>query len=161
MPTALLNSKLYMPPIRPDRVQRPRLIAHLNAGQGRKLTLVSAPAGFGKTTLIAEWIAGLGLPAAWISLDKADNDLGRFLTLDALKANRQALLDFYATHTLAMVAGFMAVYIIQTALSLPGAAILSLAAGAIFGAKPKWPLGPWYSKPHSARNTPWLAIARL
>jgi uncharacterized membrane protein YdjX (TVP38/TMEM64 family) len=60
-------------------------------------------------------------------------DLSRFLTLESLKANRQALLDFYATHTLTMVAGFMAVYIIQTALSLPGAAILSLAAGAIFG----------------------------
>ena len=60
-------------------------------------------------------------------------DLGRFLTLESLKANRQALVDLYATHTLAMVAGFMAVYIIQTALSLPGAAILSLAAGAIFG----------------------------
>jgi len=60
-------------------------------------------------------------------------DLGRFLTLGSLKANRQALVDLYATHTLAMVAGFMAVYIIQTALSLPGAAILSLAAGAIFG----------------------------
>ena len=60
-------------------------------------------------------------------------DLGRFLTLDSLKANRQALLDFYATHTLTMVSGFMALYIIQTALSLPGAAILSLAAGAIFG----------------------------
>ena len=60
-------------------------------------------------------------------------DLQRFLTLESLKAKRQTLLDFYATHTLAMVAGFMAVYIIQTALSLPGAAILSLAAGAIFG----------------------------
>lgn len=60
-------------------------------------------------------------------------DLQRFLTLDALKANRQSLLEFYADHRLLMVAGFMSVYIIQTALSLPGAAILSLAAGAIFG----------------------------
>lgn len=60
-------------------------------------------------------------------------DLQRFLTLDALKANRQALLDYYAAHKLRMVAVFMVVYIIQTALSLPGAAILSLAAGAIFG----------------------------
>lgn len=60
-------------------------------------------------------------------------DLQRFLTLAALKANRQTLLDYYAVHTLAMVAGFMALYIVQTALSLPGAAILSLAAGAIFG----------------------------
>jgi uncharacterized membrane protein YdjX (TVP38/TMEM64 family) len=60
-------------------------------------------------------------------------DLQRFLTLEVLKTNRQALLDYYAAHELLMVAGFMAVYIIQTALSLPGAAILSLAAGAIFG----------------------------
>lgn len=60
-------------------------------------------------------------------------DLQRFLTLTALKANRQTLLDYYAAHKLIMVAGFMAIYIIQTALSLPGAAILSLAAGAIFG----------------------------
>ena len=60
--------------------------------------------------------------------------LGRYLTLEALKANRQALADFYAGHRFATVAAFMAVYIIQTALSLPGAAILSLAAGAVFGA---------------------------
>ncbi len=59
--------------------------------------------------------------------------LERFLTLEALKNNRQALLEFYAGHKTAMVAGFMVVYIVQTALSLPGAAILSLAAGAIFG----------------------------
>jgi len=61
-------------------------------------------------------------------------DLQRLLTLGALKANHQLLLDYYAAHRLTMVAGFMAVYIVQTALSLPGAAILSLAAGAIFGA---------------------------
>jgi uncharacterized membrane protein YdjX (TVP38/TMEM64 family) len=60
-------------------------------------------------------------------------DLGRFLTLETLKNNRQSLLDYYAGHKTAMVAGFMAVYVVQTALSLPGAAILSLAAGAIFG----------------------------
>jgi len=60
-------------------------------------------------------------------------DLQRVLTLTALKANRQVLLDLYAAHRLLMVAGFMALYIVQTALSLPGAAILSLAAGAIFG----------------------------
>lgn len=61
-------------------------------------------------------------------------DLGRHLTLEGLKANRQALADYYAGHRLATVAAFMAVYVIQTALSLPGATILSLASGAIFGA---------------------------
>ena len=61
-------------------------------------------------------------------------DLGQFLTLAALKANRDLLAAFYAGHRLATVLLFMAIYILQTALSLPGAAILSLAAGAIFGA---------------------------
>lgn len=60
-------------------------------------------------------------------------DLKSYLTLAALKANRQTLLDYYAAHKVIMVAGFMTIYIVQTALSLPGAAILSLAAGAIFG----------------------------
>lgn len=60
-------------------------------------------------------------------------DLGRYLTLVSLKANRQALIQYYAAHEASTVAGFMALYILQTALSLPGAAILSLAAGAIFG----------------------------
>lgn len=61
-------------------------------------------------------------------------DLGRFLTLAALKTNRQALYDYYAAHKILTVTAFMAIYIVQTALSLPGAAILSLAAGALFGA---------------------------
>lgn len=60
-------------------------------------------------------------------------DLKHLLTLAALKARHHALLDYYAAHKLVMVAGFMAIYILQTALSLPGAAILSLAAGAVFG----------------------------
>lgn len=60
-------------------------------------------------------------------------DLGRFLTVASLKANRQTLLNYYAAHTVLTVAGFMVIYIVQTALSLPGAAVLSLAAGAIFG----------------------------
>jgi uncharacterized membrane protein YdjX (TVP38/TMEM64 family) len=60
-------------------------------------------------------------------------DLGRFLTLESLKANRQLLLQYYADHRLLTVAAFMALYIIQTALALPGAVILSLSAGAIFG----------------------------
>lgn len=63
-------------------------------------------------------------------------DLQRLLTLESLKSNHRALLDYHAGHKALMVAGFMAIYILQTALSLPGAAILSLAAGAIFG--PVW-----------------------
>jgi len=60
-------------------------------------------------------------------------DLGRFFTLTALKANRDALAGFYAAHRIASVVAFIAIYIVQTALSLPGAAILTLSAGAIFG----------------------------
>jgi len=55
MTTLLLTTKLYIPPPRPNLVPRPRLIERLNAGLHRKLTLVSAPAGFGKTTLLSEW----------------------------------------------------------------------------------------------------------
>jgi len=61
-------------------------------------------------------------------------DLGRFLTLESLKANRDALLSYYAAHKLFFIISFILVYTAQTALSLPGAAILTLAAGAIFGA---------------------------
>ena len=59
MPTPLLTTKLYIPPVRPELVSRPRLTEQLNAGprSGRKLTLVSAPAGFGKTTLLSEWVS--------------------------------------------------------------------------------------------------------
>jgi LuxR family maltose regulon positive regulatory protein len=60
-------------------VARPRLIERLNKGLHRKLTLISAPAGFGKTTLVSEWIVSCGQPAAWLSLDESDNDSARFL----------------------------------------------------------------------------------
>src|SRR5947209_17376996 len=79
MSTPLLATKLYLPPPRPTVVLRPRLIARLNEGLHRKLTLIAAPAGFGKTTLLSEWVAACERPAAWLSLDQADNDLTRFL----------------------------------------------------------------------------------
>lgn len=71
-----------MPPARPQLVERPRLIERLKEGlhSDRKLTVISAPAGFGKTTLISEWVAGCGRPVAWLSLDEGDNDPVRFLT---------------------------------------------------------------------------------
>ncbi len=82
MSTPILATKLYIPPPRPKIVLRPHLIERLNKGlfSGCKLTLVAAPAGFGKTTLVSEWIAGCGRPAAWLSLDAGDNDPARFLT---------------------------------------------------------------------------------
>jgi LuxR family maltose regulon positive regulatory protein len=101
----LLTTKLYIPPVRPELVSRPRLTERLNAGLHRKLTLISAPAGFGKTTLLSEWIhsgvssreygvrgehesAGEVSPTpysllptprfSWLSLDEGDNDPARF-----------------------------------------------------------------------------------
>src|SRR6266566_1629379 len=80
MPTPILATKLYIPRLRPNVVSRPRLIERLNEGLYRKLTLISAPAGFGKTTLVSEWVLGCQRPAAWLSLDEGDNDPTRFLT---------------------------------------------------------------------------------
>ncbi len=82
MSTPILATKLYVPPPRAKIVVRPRLIEGLNEGLslGRKLTLISAAAGFGKTTLVSEWIASCGQPVAWLSLDEGDNDSTRFLT---------------------------------------------------------------------------------
>jgi len=74
MAMPLLRTKLHIPPVRPELVSRPRLIERLNAGLHCKLTLISAPAGFGKTTLLSEWVTGCGQPVAWVSLDKGDND---------------------------------------------------------------------------------------
>jgi LuxR family maltose regulon positive regulatory protein len=82
MSTTLLATKLFVPPPRPRVVLRPELILRLNEGLSvsHKLTLISAPAGFGKTTLVSEWVAGCKRPVTWLSLDEADNDLSRFLT---------------------------------------------------------------------------------
>ena len=77
----LLETKLYIPKWRPGLVSRPRLIQRLDQGTERKLTLVSAPAGFGKTTVLAEWVAARSAgerPAAWVSLDQSDNDPALF-----------------------------------------------------------------------------------
>lgn len=102
MPTPILTTKLYMPPLRPTLVQRQHLLARLDAGVHRKLTLISAPAGFGKTTLVSAWVhsrmtrpdeqlpqpasssnplpaAHPPSPIAWLSLDAADSDPVRFL----------------------------------------------------------------------------------
>jgi LuxR family maltose regulon positive regulatory protein len=101
MPEHLLATKLYLPPAPATLVSRSRLLKRLNVGlsQGRRLTLVSAPAGYGKTTLVVEWLTPVMLEArdlgledavlapspkpqapkmAWLSLDEHDNDLARF-----------------------------------------------------------------------------------
>src|SRR3989304_5559340 len=84
-PASLLVTKLYAPPPQPGRIPRPRLIEQLNAdlwregGFARKLTVASAPAGFGKTTLIVEWLRSVDHRFTWLSLDDNDNDPARFL----------------------------------------------------------------------------------
>jgi LuxR family maltose regulon positive regulatory protein len=80
MVAPVLVTKLYAPPPRPETVARPRLIARLDAGLRRTLTLVAAPAGFGKTALVGTWVDGCGRPVAWLSLDEGDSDPTRFLT---------------------------------------------------------------------------------
>jgi LuxR family transcriptional regulator, maltose regulon positive regulatory protein len=75
----LLATKLYLPRARPDLVSRPRLFARLDAGLHGALTLICAPAGFGKTTLLAEWLRSTGRPVAWIGLDARDNDPTTFV----------------------------------------------------------------------------------
>src|SRR5579864_1094793 len=79
MPTPILATKLYIPWPRPNVVIRPRLSERLNEGLHHKLILISAPAGFGKTTLVSEWLAGCQRPTAWLSLDEGENDPARFL----------------------------------------------------------------------------------
>ena len=78
----LLVTKLYIPPARKDLVPRPRLVQILDEGwrQGKKLALVSASPGYGKTTLVSEWVCGLQSQCAWLTLDRTDNDPVRFPT---------------------------------------------------------------------------------
>jgi LuxR family maltose regulon positive regulatory protein len=91
----LITTKLYIPPTRPEIVPRPRLIERLDEGLYRKLSLLSAPAGFGKTTLVIEWLGKLSTDRnraahkiSWLSLDENDNDLTRFLTYMIAALNR-------------------------------------------------------------------------
>jgi LuxR family transcriptional regulator, maltose regulon positive regulatory protein len=88
MRASLLNTKFHIQPVRPDAVRRRRLVDRLCAGLDRKLTLISAPAGFGKSTLVSEWVAHIVGDAhsqktrdcnvVWLSLDEHDNEYKRF-----------------------------------------------------------------------------------
>ncbi len=79
MSTPILSTKLYISPPPPKVVPRPGLIERLDEGLHRKLTLICAPAGFGKSTLVSTWVAACDRQVAWLSLDEGDNDLTRFL----------------------------------------------------------------------------------
>lgn len=104
MTTQALHTKVLLPPARAAAVTRPRLLAQLDAGlaAGRRLSLVAAPAGYGKTTLAADWVRQMARPAVWLTLDERDNDLAqlsRYLHLAVarldteLGRNLQAALD--------------------------------------------------------------------
>src|SRR5579864_3152172 len=86
----LLASKLHVPHLRARLVPRPQVVELLEQGTRRALTLISAPAGSGKTTILSSWLRDAKVRAAWLSLDSHDNDLHRFWTyvlaaLDALR----------------------------------------------------------------------------
>ncbi|HSB65424.1 MAG TPA: hypothetical protein VLD65_02540, partial [Anaerolineales bacterium] len=80
MPDSLLATKIHIPPLRSNLVSRPHLIQRLNYGitQNHRLVLISAPAGYGKSTLLSEWVSQLDLPVAWLSLEKEENTPTRF-----------------------------------------------------------------------------------
>lgn len=79
MKEKLLTTKSQMPPLPAKQVMRPRLTKKLNAVEVRKVTLVTAPAGFGKTTLVREWVESAGCETVWLALDEQDNNPARFL----------------------------------------------------------------------------------
>ena len=91
----LLATKLNVPGLRPDLVPRPRLAQRLDEGRGRGLVLACAPAGYGKTVLLAEWVRRGRHPVAWLSLDAGDNDPARFWrhTVAALDRVRPGISD--------------------------------------------------------------------
>jgi LuxR family maltose regulon positive regulatory protein len=87
-PDPLIATKLYLPQPRGDIVPRPRLVEKLDSGLQGKVTVVSAPAGYGKTTLLSDWAQRIDQSVIWLSLDEKDNDLPRFLRY-LLKAIQQ------------------------------------------------------------------------
>ncbi len=89
----LVSTKLRPSQARPKLVARPRLVERLDPEAGRRLTLVSAPAGFGKTTVLGKWVKDQmdkERPVAWLSLDEDDNDPARFLSLVSPKGSSGA-----------------------------------------------------------------------
>jgi LuxR family maltose regulon positive regulatory protein len=125
-PEEILRTKLYVPPVRANAVSRPALFRRLYAALNRKLTLVSAPPGFGKTTLLAAWIASLvgQTPVAWVSLDARDNDPVRFglYLLAAMQSVTLSLGGLPAAPGLAQPVSLEAILhsLINQAAGLPG-----------------------------------------
>jgi LuxR family maltose regulon positive regulatory protein len=114
VPTSMIATKLFIPPSRSEIVPRPRLTQQLNTSLHHKLTLISAPAGFGKTTLVSEWVAAGRQPVGWLSLDEEESDPARFLTY-----------LIAALQTITGEIGAMALPVLQSAQPLPIEAILT------------------------------------
>jgi LuxR family transcriptional regulator, maltose regulon positive regulatory protein len=76
--SSLLETKLFAPKAKADLIPRPELLTQLDKGLEVKLTMLSAPAGFGKTSLLSSWQASTGVSLAWVSLDEGDNDIKQF-----------------------------------------------------------------------------------
>ncbi len=86
----LLLTKLNPPRLRSDIVPRPQIIERLERDARRPLTLISAPAGYGKSTIAAQWLESSSLPAVWLSLDEGDNDARAFLSYFVAAVRRHA-----------------------------------------------------------------------
>ena len=97
----LLKTKLYIPPPKPKDIHRPLLIKRLNEGLDLKLSLLSAPAGFGKTTLVSSWASECNRPVAWLSLNEMDNDPIVFLIY--LIAAIQTIFENFGEQALPML----------------------------------------------------------
>jgi len=80
LPVSIVQSKLYPPPMAPDTVKRERLLSLAQSAAQNPLTLLSAPAGYGKSTLVSQWLEPLGCKSAWLSLDREDSDFTQFLS---------------------------------------------------------------------------------
>jgi LuxR family maltose regulon positive regulatory protein len=115
-PLPLLTTKLYRPPITLDLEQRTRLLARLDQRRHRPLTLISAPAGYGKTMLASMWLESCGCPSAWLSLDKGDNDLPTFVryllaavlgAFPTVELKTQSLLDAPTVASVAVLARYL------------------------------------------------------
>ncbi len=100
MEQPLVTTKLYVPVRQTATIARPALVERLNQGLVGKLTIIAAPAGFGKSTLVSQWVQGLGRPASWLTLDGYDNEPARFLTY--LIAALQQIQSACGAQTLAL-----------------------------------------------------------
>src|SRR5262245_16149630 len=96
------NTRLRPPMLPPDFVRRPRVHERLTEGRARSLTLVCAPAGFGKTTALAGWLHEGRRPSVWVNLDEHDSELGRFARV--LISALQTVVPEAGRHVLALAA---------------------------------------------------------